>query len=120
MAILEPCVVIEDIASFCKITENLTIIFGFYFFVKVDITMVQKGETDEMERSRVDFGRAFSTFMKVCCILERLDCPKGLHIAHWHFGFTPLNTIPLDLTLEDNRELANLGLVSLGAFQGRI
>ena len=118
MAILEPCVVIEDIASFCKITENLTIIFGFYFFVKVDITMVQKGETDEMERSRVDFGRAFSTFMKVCCILEGLDRPKGLHIAHWHFSFTALNTIPLDLTLEDNRELANLGLVSLGAFQG--
>ena len=45
---------------------------------------------------------------------------RWLHIAHWYFGFPPLDTIPLDLTLEDKRELANFGLVSLGAFQGRI
>ena len=56
--------------------------------------------------------------MKVCRILEYLDFPRWPHIAHWYFDFLSLDTIPLDLTLEDERELANLGLVSLGAFQG--
>ena len=58
--------------------------------------------------------------MKVCRILEYLDFPRWPHIAQWYFDFFPLDTIPLDLTLEDERELANLGLVYLGAFQGGI
>ena len=53
--------------------------------------------------------------MEVVGILKCLDLLGVVHIANW--SLCPLHTIPLGLALEDKRELANFGLVSLGAFQ---
>ena len=113
-------IVIEEITPVRQITEMLTVFFGVYLFITVSFTMVWKAKTKEDRRSKKSVGRALFTFMKVCRILEYLYFPRWPHIAHRYFDFLPLDTIPLDLTLEDERELANLGLVSLGAFQGKI
>ena len=68
-----------------------------------------------MRKSRVYIGRALPTFVKPSCILEYLESRRRFHIANGSCCF--LDTIPLDLPLEDNGELTNLALISLGAFQ---